>query len=43
MILDALKGFWCYFMHQRRGHAIVYSISDNTWKCVTCNHTIKKD
>jgi hypothetical protein len=43
MILDALKGFWCYFMHQRRGHAIVYDISDNTWKCVTCKHTIKED
>jgi hypothetical protein len=43
MILDALKGFWCYLMHQRRGHAVVYNLHDNTWKCVTCKHTIKKD
>lgn len=43
MIMDFLRGIWCYFMHQRRGHAVVYNLNDNTWKCVTCKHIIKKD
>lgn len=42
MIKRVLKGIWCYFMHQKRGHAVVFNVNDNTWKCVTCKHLIEK-
>ena len=43
MIMNALRWWWCYVRHQRRGHAVIYNVSDNTWKCITCNHKITRD
>jgi rRNA maturation endonuclease Nob1 len=40
-MMNLLKGFWCYFMHQKKGHAIVFNVREWTWRCTTCGHVIE--
>lgn len=43
MIINFVRNWWCYFMHQRRGHAVIFNVTENTWKCITCKRIIEKN
>ena len=43
MIMNFMRGVWCYWMHQRRGHAVVFNVTENTWKCITCKQIVTKN